>query len=122
MAVTFLLCVGIGMLLGFLAGIGVGGGSLLVLWLTVALGTAPAQARCMNLLFFIPCALCASILRWRQGALNFKKLLPPIVLGCISAGFFSWIGNSMDTRLLKKILGLLLLCTGIREVCYRPKS
>lgn len=122
MAVTFLLYIGIGALLGFLAGIGVGGGSLLVLWLTVALGTDPVQARCMNLLFFIPCALCASILRWRQGTLNFKKLLPPIVLGCISTGVFSWVSNAIDTGLLKKIFGLLLLCTGIREVCYRPKS
>ena len=43
-------------LLGFLAGLGVGGGSLLILWLTLVLHTEPAQARPINLLFFLPAA------------------------------------------------------------------
>ena len=37
-------------LLGFLAGLGVGGGSLLMLWLTLVLQMEYAQARMLNLL------------------------------------------------------------------------
>ena len=36
--------------LGFLSGLGVGGGSLLMLWLTGPLGWPQAQARALNLL------------------------------------------------------------------------
>ena len=50
----------VGTVLGFLAGIGVGGGSLLILWLTLALGMAHPQARVINLLFFLPSAVIAS--------------------------------------------------------------
>ena len=50
----------IGTVLGFLAGIGVGGGSLLVLWLTLVLGMEHPQARLINLLFFLPSAIVAS--------------------------------------------------------------
>ena len=44
----------ISVILGFLAGLGVGGGSLLVLWLTLGLEMSHPQARIYNLLFFIP--------------------------------------------------------------------
>ena len=50
----------VGAALGFLSGLGVGGGSLLLLWLTLVMGTDRDTARAMNLLFFLPCALTAT--------------------------------------------------------------
>ena len=49
--------------LGFLSGIGTGGGSLLILWLTLVVGIPSPDARLMNLMFFIPSALVACFLR-----------------------------------------------------------
>ena len=46
----------VGFLLGILTGLGTGGGSLLVLWLTLVLQFPPAQAKVINLLFFLPSA------------------------------------------------------------------
>ena len=108
--------------LGFLAGIGVGGGSLLILWLTLVLQLNYPQARILNLLFFLPSAVVSSLFRWKQGALPVKKALPAIIVGCIVAGLFSWVGTQFDTRLLKKLFGILLLVTGIRELLYKPKN
>ena len=79
----------IGSILGFLAGLGVGGGSLLILWLTLVMGVSHPVARNINLLFFIPGAVISSLFRWKQGTLNIKKVLPAVLLGCISAGIFS---------------------------------
>lgn len=112
----------IGILLGFLAGLGAGGGSLLVLWLTLIVGTDPAVARIINLLFFIPSAIVASLFRWKQGSVDIKKVLPAIVAGCISAGLFSWLSTKIDTYYIKKLFGILLLFTGLRELLYRPKK
>ena len=108
--------------LGFLAGLGVGGGSLLMIWLTVALGMEYADARIINLLFFLPSALVATIFRHKQGSVSFKKILPAVLCGCISATLFAFVGAKLDTSLTKKLFGGLLLFTGLRELLYRPRN
>lgn len=112
----------VGSVLGFLAGLGVGGGSLLMLWLTLVMGADHSVARNINLLFFIPGAVISSVFRWKQGSLNIKKILPAVVLGCIGAGVFSVLGKYLNARIFKKLFGVLLLLTGVREVFYRPRK
>ncbi len=110
-------------LLGFLAGLGVGGGSLLILWLTLVAGMEQSQARIFNLLFFLPSAVIASLFRWKQGAVDLKKVLPAVLAGCTAAAAFSMLGRSLDTGILKKLFGGLLLLTGIKELtCKKPKK
>ncbi len=111
-----------GVILGYLAGLGVGGGSLLILWLTLILGMPQGIARLINLLFFITAAGSVSIFRFKKGILDFKKLLPAIIAGCVAAGAFAWLGTLMDTGWLRKLFGLLLLFTGLRELFYRPRK
>ncbi len=108
--------------LGFLAGIGVGGGSLLILWLTFVLGMEHPQARFLNLLFFLPPAIISCFFRWKQGTLDFRKVLPAILTGCIAAGVCSLLSRRLDLELLKKLFGGLLIITGIRELLYKPKK
>lgn len=108
--------------LGFLAGIGVGGGSLLMLWLTLVLGMDHGQARLMNLLFFLPSALVACLFRWKQGSLEVKKILPAVIAGCAAAAVGSWISFRLEMELLKKLFGGLLILTGIRELMYKPSK
>ena len=108
--------------LGFLAGLGVGGGSLLMLWLTMVTGMEYEQARIVNLLFFLPSALIATCFHRKQGSVKLKKIQPAILSGCIAAALFSFLGNQIDTTLLKKCFGGLLLITGFRELFYRPRK
>ena len=112
----------VGTLLGFLSGLGIGGGSLLIIWLTVVLGMDHNSARSINLLFFLPSALIACIFRWKQGAIRWKKILPAMVSGCIAAAIFSWLGGIFQIELLKKLFGGLLILTGLRELFYRPRE
>lgn len=112
----------VGTLLGFLSGIGVGGGSLLVLWLTAVQNLPPETARSINLLFFLPAALISSFFRWRQGCLNLKILFPAVAAGCLSAALFSWIGTRIHTDILKRLFGILLIISGIRELLYKEKK
>lgn len=112
----------VGTALGFLAGLGIGGGSLLILWLTMVLGMDHTMARSINLLFFLPSALIACFFRWKQGCIDWKRILPAIACGCVSAAVFSWVGTQLDLTLLKKLFGGLLILTGLRELFYRPKT
>ena len=111
-----------GSLLGFLSGLGVGGGSLLILWLTLVLNVSHETARIINLLFFIPSAIIATFFRWKQGAIDLKKFIPAVAGGLISAGIFSVISRQLDMSIVRKLFGILLLLTGIRELFYRPRK
>lgn len=111
----------VGAALGFLTGLGVGGGSLLILWLTLVLELPQQTARGINLLFFLPSALISCLFRWKQGAVRLRLLLPAILAGCTAAAAFSLIGVGLELALLKKLFGGLLVGTGIRELTYRPK-
>ena len=108
--------------LGFLAGMGVGGGSLLLLWLTQVVMLEQADARIINLLFFLPAATVATIFRRKISQIDISAALTATVTGCIAAVIFSQLSEAIDVSLLKKILGGLLILTGIREVFYRPRN
>lgn len=112
----------IGVLLGFLSGLGVGGGSLLILWLTLILNMDPITARSINLMFFITAAGSVSIFRWKQGKLNLKQILPAILSGCITSVLISLFFKNIDQTVLRKLFGTLLLFTGFRELTYRPRK
>ena len=95
---------------------------MLILWLTLVLGMEQGEARTVNLLFFLPAAAVACYFRWKQGTLEFRKMLPAIVAGCVGAFLGTRIGRSLDTTLLRKGFGLLLVFTGIRELMWKPKK
>ena len=119
---SFPVSVFMGAVFGFLAGLGVGGGSLLMLWLTVFLGIAYPTARTINLLFFIPPALISCFFRRKQGALDLKRVLPAILFGVAAAAVTSILSSRFDMALLKKLFGGLLIITGLRELFYRPRK
>lgn len=120
MVSSFPVALAVGTVLGFLTGLGVGGGSLLLLWLTLVLDMPPETARSVNLLFFLPSAAISTLLRRKQGAVNKSTAIPAAFAGCIAAVLFSFLGSCIDTALLRKLFGVLLIATGLRELFYRP--
>ena len=58
--------------------------------------------------------------------LNLEHPAFPVLLcalaAYISAALFSWFGNQLDTGILKKLFGFLLIFTGIRELFYKKKK
>lgn len=119
---SFPFCILVGTVLGFLAGLGVGGGSLLVLWLTFVLGMSHSDARTINLLFFLPAALVSCFFRWKQGDIRWKRILPAILCGCAAAALCSWLAGYLELELLKKLFGGLLIVTGLRELFYKSPN
>lgn len=118
---SFIMNLAVGTVMGLLAGMGVGGGSLLLLWLTQVAMLDPEQARLINLLFYLPAAVIAS-LKNRESAVWNRYTFSGAFAGCIAALIFSLIGRNLEIELLKKLLGALLIATGIRELLYRPRK
>lgn len=109
----------IGAGLGFLSGLGVGGGSLLLLWLTLVTGVPQNEARVMNLMFFLPCALIATVFRWKQSKKDKRLLLTAAGAGLAGALIGNLVGPMVDAELLKKAFGVMFILCGVRELRYR---
>jgi len=110
-----------GVVLGFLSGLGIGGGTILIIWLTQIIGMDSETARMINLLFFIVTAISVSIIRIKRKQIPWRSIWPAILTGCITATIFSLLGEKFGNDILRKIFGVLLLITGFRELFYRAK-
>ncbi len=111
---------------GFLAGVagsmGLGGGSLLLLYLTLLAGTEQLQAQGINLIFFIPCALVSLLVHNRAGRIDWKLTLPTAAWGIIGAVGGFLLSGFIGGRLIGKGFGLFLLVLGARELFRRASD
>ena len=95
--IPFFLTLCVSTALGFLSGLGVGGGSLLILWLTLAVKLDYTAAKFINLLFFLPASAICCAFRLRQKTLKLSACLPAILSGGAAAVLGSLIAAAVDT-------------------------
>ncbi len=107
---------------GILSGMGVGGGTLLMVWLTAVEQLPQREAQGINLLYFLPTAMVALYFHWKNHVLKLKVILPAILAGLLTAVPIAWFARDMDTGLLGKIFGGFLILVGIKELFYRDKN
>ena len=74
------------------------------------------MAQGVNLLFFLPAAVVACLFHSRQGRLQWRVALPAMVAGACAAGLCAWAATALDTELLRKLFGGLLVLTGLWEL------
>ena len=107
---------------GFAAGaagaMGLGGGFVLILYLSWA-GIAPEEARAANLLFFIPTALVSMLINRRGGLIDSRALPYAAAAGAIGAVMGLMISDALDTELLSKVFAVLITAVGVRELLHR---
>ena len=106
----------VGLLCGILSGFGIGGGSLLMLYLTFIAGLSPLEARTLNLLYFLPTALASLLLHAKNRFVSWPVVLPAALSGCLTGGLLAWCSTGTDNRLLRWAFGALLLFAGVTEL------
>ncbi len=112
----------VGAATGILSGFGVGGGTLLLVYLTSVLGVEQQTAQGINLLYFLPAAALALPAHWKNGYVEKKVLLPAIGTGLLCAGGAAWIAAGMDTILLRRCFGVFLVFVGSRQLNLRGRK
>lgn len=111
----------VGFLTGVLASMGLGGGFILVVWLTLFCGISQRTAQGVNVLFFLPIAFIALIMHLKNGLVN-KALVKKCVLGgIIGAAVGTWGSTLVANDMLRRLFALFLLAFGLRELFSHPK-
>lgn len=105
------LLVGIGT--GILSSWGVGGGTLLLLVMTLLLGVDPLAARGINLLYFLPTAGAGLLVYRKEGLLERSVLRQVVPWGEVAAALGALAATTLDTELLRRPFGIYLLVTGL---------
>lgn len=112
----FLIAVLAGAVTGVLSGFGVGGGSLLLIYMTSFAGVSQALAQGVNLLYFLPAAATALPAHFKNGYVEKGALLPAIGLGLACSALTAWAATALDVEVLRKCFGGFLIVIGLREL------
>ena len=105
-----------GAITGVLSAFGVGGGSLLLIYMTSFAGLAQNQAQGLNLVYFLPTAATALPAHFKNGYVEKAALLPAICAGLVCSALAAWAATALDVGLLRKCFGGFLLIIGLREL------
>ncbi|MCI7692134.1 MAG: sulfite exporter TauE/SafE family protein [Oscillospiraceae bacterium] len=112
----------IGFATGILASMGLGGGFILVVWLTLFENVGQKAAQGINVLFFLPIAFIALLLHLRNHLVN-KTLVKKMLLGGIIGAVIGTLGsNVIANDLLRKLFALFLIAFGLRELFSPNKA
>lgn len=111
-----------GLLSGIIGGMGLGGGAVLIIYLTVFNNIPQLQAQGINLLFFIPIAIVAVIIYAFKKQIKWGIAIPIAIGGILGAvgGFFltDFIGGNFTA----KLFGGFLVALGIKEIFTKNKN
>ena len=111
-----------GALTGILSGFGVGGGTLLLIYMTAFAGLPQHLAQGINLLYFLPTAATALPSHQKNGFIQWSTAVPAILSGLASTALSAWLATALDVALLRKCFGVFLIYIGLQELFFKEKD
>ena len=97
---SFLIAIAAGVVCGVLSGFGIGGGTLLMVWMTALMSMEQKIAQGVNLLYFLPTSVGALIFHIRQKMICWDVVIPAAICGSATAALSAWLASSMDVSML----------------------
>lgn len=105
-----------GVIGGIVAGMGMGGGSLIIPILTIFLNFSQIDAQGINLVAFLPMSLVAIFIHAKNHLVEFKKTWLLAVVGIVFSLGGAWLANNIEMDILKKLFAAFLICLGIWQL------
>ncbi len=94
-----------------------GGGTLLIPLLTIFLSVEQKVAQGINLLAFLPMAIVALIIHFKNKMVETKGILWIIIPGILSSVGFAFLASMLDNSVLRTLFGSYLILIAIYEIC-----
>ncbi len=105
-----------GLFSGIIGGMGLGGGAVLIIYLTVFKDMDQLKAQGINLLFFIPIALVAVIIYAFKKQIKWKVTIPIAIGGILGAAGGFFLTDIIGGNFTAKLFGGFLILLGIKEI------
>lgn len=118
---SFLIPLLAGGVTGILSGFGIGGGTLLLIYMTTFAQISQDAAQGINLLYFLPTAATALIGHKKNGYLRKEAAWPAILCGLVGTALAAWAATALNVEVLRKCFGVFLLFVGLHEL-FRKKA
>ena len=103
----------IGAISGVFSGIGMGGGTILIFLLNTFVGLEQHVAQATNLIYFVPTAISAIIVNYRNKNVDIKLAGIISICGIIGAMIGAIISVNLDVEKLRKFFGIFLVIIAI---------
>ncbi len=102
-----------------LGAMGVGGGTLLVVYLALFTQLAQKDAQLQNLIFFLPLGAASLYFHHKNGMVRWRVALAALLPGLagVAAGF--WVSSLLDDFWLRKGFAVFLLAIGVKALCEK---
>lgn len=110
-----------GLFSGLIGGMGLGGGAVLIIYLTVFADMPQLKSQGINLIFFVPIALTAVIIYAIKKQIKWKTVLPFAVGGIAGALIGIFLANLLGGEWLGKLFGGFIALLGIKEIFFTKK-
>lgn len=107
---------------GILSSWGVGGGTLLLVCMTLFLGVGHREAQAINLLFFLPTAAASLYFHREGGYLDQEALRQAALPGILASLTGALLSMAVDVSLLRKPFGIFLLYSGLSMLLSARKK
>lgn len=111
----------IGLAAGIISGMGMGGGTVLIPALVLAVNPQQHIVQSVNLLYFIPTAAVALVIHIKNKKIDFKTALPIIISGLCGALAGSWLAVTLSAGILKKMFGFFLIAMSVYEMFRKQR-
>ncbi len=111
-----------GLLSGAIGALGLGGGGVLIIYLTLFASVPQTQAQGMNLLFFLPCAAVALYFHSKAKLIKWRYAVPMSCAGFLGAVLGCFLAGYIGGEWLSKIFGGYILFIGLYELFGKKKS
>lgn len=105
-----------GLLSGIIGAMGMGGGAVLIIYLSVFTQTEQLASQGINLMFFIPIGLLAVIIYAFKKQIKWKTTLLLAAWGLLGAVIGLMLTDLLGGELTAKLFGGLLILIGIKEI------
>lgn len=111
-----------GLISGIVSGTGMGGGTILILVLSVFIGIEQHTAQAINLIFFVPTSIAAIIIALKEKLIEWKTGRNIAVAGIVGAIIGSIIMSKLEVKLLRKCFAIFLAIIAIYEIYSLKKQ
>ena len=118
----WLIIAAVSLLSGIAASMGLGGGFILLVYLTAFAGMPQMEAQWVNLIFFLPIGGLSLYLHKKNGLIVKAAVLPSVLTGVAGVALGVAAAKFLGDERLRKAFAVFLLFIGLKELFFREKK